>query len=180
MGRPGTRPWATPGRASDGEPRRPWARRHAVGTRVSQSGFRPRREVREREPRGLSPLGLEEAVRKVRSRTALDSPASTRPLDRLVALQAADGSWKLTNDLAQTLGWPDAQQLKKAWPRPLTSKADEQAAATALALIWLDRNCKPTRDEWRLLADKAREWLSRTPEGVDDWLALASDALARR
>jgi len=45
--------------------------------------------------------------------------------------------------------------------RPLAGKGEEQAAATALALVWL-------------------EWLSRTPEGIDAWLALAGEALARR
>ena len=106
------------------------------------------------------------------------SSASTRPLDHLVALQGADGSWKLTNDLAQALGWPDTKRLKQALSRPLTSQADEKAAATALALTWLERDCADTRDEWRLLADKGRDWLGRTPEGAQSWLTLAAEALA--
>jgi len=28
--------------------------------------------------------------------------------------------------------------------------------------------------------DKGREWLSRTPEGIDEWLAVAGETLARR
>jgi Ca-activated chloride channel family protein len=101
----------------------------------------------------------------------------SRPLDRVVALQRADGSWKLDDDLAQALGWPDAKRLKKALGRPVSGEADKRAAATALALVWLERECADARDEWRLLADKGREWLSRTPEGIDAWLALAGDAL---
>ena len=64
--------------------------------------------------------------------------------------------------------------------RPLAGKGEEQAAATALALVWLEQECQDSRDEWHLLADKGREWLSRTPEGIDAWLALAGEALARR
>ena len=105
---------------------------------------------------------------------------SVRPLDRLVSLQGADGSWTLTKELAHALGWPDAKRLKKAVARPLAGKGEEQAAATALALVWLEQECQDSRDEWHLLADKGREWLSRTPEGIDAWLALAGEALARR
>ena len=105
---------------------------------------------------------------------------SSRPLDRLVALQRADGSWKLDNKLALALGWPDAKSLKKAVGRARTAKSEEHAAATALALVWLEQECPDTRDEWRILAEKAREWLSRTPEGIDTWLAIAGEALARR
>jgi hypothetical protein len=36
--------------------------------------------------------------------------------------------------------------------------------------------CADTHDEWRLLADTAREWLARTPEGLDGWLGLAREA----
>jgi hypothetical protein len=100
-------------------------------------------------------------------------------LDRLVALQGADGSWKLTNELARALGWPDLKGLKKALGRPLEGGTEERAAATALALAWLDRECADTRDEWRLLADKGRDWLRRTPKGADAWLTVAAEALAR-
>ena len=34
------------------------------------------------------------------------------------------------------------------------------ALATAVALAWLERECGDTRDEWGLLADKARDWLA--------------------
>jgi hypothetical protein len=102
-----------------------------------------------------------------------------RPLDRLVALQLADGSWKLTDELARALGWRDPKRLRKAVGRTLAGEQEERAAATALALAWLERECADTRDEWRILADKGREWLRRTPEGADTWLQLAEAALAR-
>jgi Ca-activated chloride channel family protein len=105
---------------------------------------------------------------------------TTRPLDRLVALQRADGSWTLDDDLAQALGWPGAKSLRKAAACDLRGHRQERAFATALALAWLDRECADARDEWRLLADKAREQLDRTPEGASAWLDRAAAVLASR
>ena len=105
---------------------------------------------------------------------------STRPLDRLVALQRADGSWTLDDDLARALGWRGIQELRDAIGRPLPGDHEARAAATALALAWLEQECPDASDEWRILADKGREWLERTPEGVRAWLTVASEALASR
>jgi hypothetical protein len=107
-------------------------------------------------------------------------PPPTRPLDRLVALQRADGSWQLTSELSRALGWSDVEGLRKTLGRALAGDREERAASTALALVWLERECAGTRDEWRLLAAKAREWLDRMPERADTWLALAEAALDRR
>jgi hypothetical protein len=104
----------------------------------------------------------------------------TRPLDRLVALQRADGSWPLTDELARALGWPDAKSLRKALNRGLAGDREERAAGTALALAWLARECADTRDEWHMLASKGREWLDRMPEGADPWLARAHKLLPER
>ena len=105
---------------------------------------------------------------------------STRPLDRLVALQGAHGAWLLDDELAKVLGWKNAKQLQRAFGRKLSGEPETRAAATAVALLWLERECADSRDEWRILAEKGREWLDRTPEGADAWLALAGEALARR
>ena len=116
------------------------------------------------------------------SRTPPMQPAAppTRPLDRLIALQGADGSWPLTDELARALGWPDAKRLRKALGRDLTADRDERAASTALALAWLERGCADSRDEWQMLASKGREWLERMPGGADPWLARARNALLER
>jgi Ca-activated chloride channel family protein len=105
---------------------------------------------------------------------------SIRPLDRLVALQRADGSWTLDDDLARALGWRNVKELRKAIGRTLSTEQEMRAAATALALAWLERDCPDAREEWRILADKAREWLEDTAEGMRAWLTLADEALARR
>jgi len=106
--------------------------------------------------------------------------APVRPLDRLIALQGADGSWPLANELARALGWPDAKRLREALGRDLAGDQEERAASTALALAWLERECADTRDEWQMLASKGREWLERMPEGADPWLARARKALLER
>ncbi|HEX9189870.1 MAG TPA: hypothetical protein VGB87_22530, partial [Vicinamibacteria bacterium] len=111
---------------------------------------------------------------------AMPRVPSTRAIDRLVALQRADGSWKLDDTLARALGFAGLERLRAALGRDLASQEEQRAAATALALVWLERECAASRDEWRLLAGKGREWLDRTPEGADAWLVLAAAALDRR
>jgi Ca-activated chloride channel family protein len=104
----------------------------------------------------------------------------TRPLDRLVALQRADGSWKLTDELARSLGWPDVKRLREALGWDVSGDQEERAVSTALALVWLERNCAGARGEWQFLAGKSREWLDRMPEGADWWLERARKALLDR
>jgi hypothetical protein len=101
-------------------------------------------------------------------------------LDRLIALQGADGSWPLTDELARALGWPDAKRLREALGRDLAGDREGRTAGTALALAWLERECADTRDEWRMLASKGREWLDRLPDGADPWLARAHKLLLER
>lgn len=99
-----------------------------------------------------------------------------RPVDRLVALQRADGSWELTAELAHILGLPlgeldyalrgavgDPQEAQRAW-------------ATALALMWLIKHGHWS-DEWELLTDKARAWLRGVNARPPDWLELARAVL---
>ena len=121
---------------------------------------------------------------------------SVRPLDRLVALQRADGSWRLDDELARVVGWPDRTRAQAALGRALAADGpgtpiaiawgrsvgeDEMnAVATALALEWLRLECADTQDEWRILAQKADEWLRNTPVGPEPWRALARKALSGR
>jgi Ca-activated chloride channel family protein len=116
------------------------------------------------EVRGPGPL--ESLMRRTPGRAAY---AASRPLDRLVSLQRADGSWELSDALAAALGWKSAETLKKALGRDLADVTEERAAATTLALVWLEREARDSRDEWRLLAEKAREWLETEAGGADDW-----------
>ena len=133
-----------------------------------------------RSSRILATLRDLAAPKAAASAEARMAPPPVRPLDRLVALQRADGSWKLDDALARALGWGDLKRLRQALGRALAGEPEKRAAATALALVWLERECADTRDEWHLLAGKGREWLDRTPEGADAWLAIAAAALERR
>jgi hypothetical protein len=84
-----------------------------------------------------------------------------RPLDEVVALQRANGSWDLTSDLADRIGVPvDAIRSKRSGlPMALAS---ESAWATLLALAWLEAHASDQRDEWMRLARKAEAWLTLT------------------
>ncbi len=101
-----------------------------------------------------------------------------RPLDRLVALQRADGSWDLNETFAEVLGRSlDALEGK------LTGAEGEPALvrrawATALALIWLKVEANRYVDEWVLLEKKARKWLGDCPARLEDgqeWLEAAAE-----
>jgi hypothetical protein len=107
---------------------------------------------------------------------AVSAGASERALDRLVRLQRADGSWELDGELAKILGQrlKDLERVLTDASRPATEA--RRAWATALALAWLEKEAPEARDEWRLLAEKARKWLERTPARLasgEDWLTSA-------
>jgi hypothetical protein len=108
--------------------------------------------------------------------------AAPRPLDRLILLQAADGSWDLTEDLADICGC--SLPFLEDVPRKTSGDAAtvRRAWATALALAFLETHADDVRDEWALLAAKARRWLQRC--GVDcptgqPWIVLARHVLVR-
>ena len=109
----------------------------------------------------------------------LSGPA--HPMQRLVSLQHADGSWDLTPEFAGAIGLPLAD-LEKILARLATAPpAARQAWATALAVAWLEGNANDSAGEWRLLAIKARRWLERAPAPTADgrsWLDAARAELA--
>jgi Ca-activated chloride channel family protein len=121
-------------------------------------------------------LRLWEIVREGEAR--LSSPgSSTRALDRLVALQRADGSWNLDKALADVFG-RDLGDLVAAIAGS-TGDPDEarRAWATALALKFLEEQASANHGEWALLADKAVRWLatvSAVPPGGTSWSDLAA------
>jgi hypothetical protein len=102
-----------------------------------------------------------------------------RPLDALVALQRADGSWELDVEFAK------AVSLKLRGLDQLLSNAAgdagtaRRALATAIALEWLEKHAAGERGEWELLALKATRWLSTSQtepaagQGWDAWLGVA-------
>jgi Ca-activated chloride channel family protein len=88
-----------------------------------------------------------------------------RPLDRLVELQRADGSWELTRAFARALGLPHGR-LAESRTEVAEAADPDRVWATALALAWLARHASDATDEWTLLARKADAWL-RAAAGSD-------------
>jgi Ca-activated chloride channel homolog len=107
----------------------------------------------------------------------LTKPSSARVLDRLVALQRADGSWDLTPELADVLGLSFEvllQQLAHATGDPHEAR---RALATALALACLIKEASSSANEWKLLAAKGSRWLTgvkAVPAGRRTWAELAA------
>jgi Ca-activated chloride channel homolog len=105
---------------------------------------------------------------------------AVRGHDRLVALQAADGSWDLTPEFAGLLDLdPDglAAALALAVGDPALAR---RGLATALAVAWLEKHCGRDRAEWEMLAAKAVRWLdgcTAAPAGLRRWPDVAAQLL---
>jgi len=101
---------------------------------------------------------------------------STRTLDRLVALQRADGSWDLTQELADVLGLSFEVLLQQLADASGDPDEGRRAFATALALAFLVKKASSSASEWTLLATKAARWLASVrarPAGGRTWTDLA-------
>ncbi len=102
-----------------------------------------------------------------------------RPLDVLVSLQRADGSWDLTAEFARFFSLT-LRRLEKEL-RHATGDRDtaRRALATALAVAWLERHAAADRGEWDLLAGKAESFVSASGtepaagQGWHAWLDVA-------
>jgi Ca-activated chloride channel family protein len=133
---------------------------YSSGPRFPSFSWRPKRRTSTAAP--PAPTGRASA-----------SPASGR--HALIALQRADGRWELSKQFASALG-RDLQQLETGLGAAGQSPSAKAAWATALALTWLETTASDSRDEWRLLAEKAREWLAAVPAvppGGGTWLQSA-------
>jgi Ca-activated chloride channel family protein len=146
---------------STSAPRAP--RSHATGTWASRVVSRLRESLPARE------------------HGAHTAPATARrrPLDALVSLQLADGSWDLTPELADVLGHP-LSALEAGADLMGTGREDRRAWATALALAWLASRARDARDEWNLLSRKAERWLAALAGDdarVREWRRAAEEVI---
>ena len=105
---------------------------------------------------------------------------SPRALDRLIALQHADGSWDLEAALADVIGVP-LKELDSRLVGATGAPHDiRRAWATALALTYLAKRESDSRQEWTLLAQKASRWLegaAAVPPIGTSWLEYAAREL---
>jgi Ca-activated chloride channel family protein len=112
------------------------------------------------------------------SYTAGVTPTSS--LHKIVALQRANGSWELTPELAEAIGF-DLSRLEAALPDTDDKPAHARRAwATALALAWLRAHAADAEDQWRLLAVKAQAWLKAVgsvPSDGQAWTDAAATFL---
>ena len=109
-----------------------------------------------------------------------------RPVDRVVGLQGADGSWDLTEEFAKAVGI-GRRELEAQFDEVMRRLQEvlghlggpvagdpggvicRRAFATALALRWLQVKCADTRQEWEGLSQKACEWLEGASPSADFW-----------
>jgi len=134
----------------------------ACGARFSE---RPRPQAMEY----MRPSGVPD--RAWNSARRVDGPQGPPPawLDRpfamVVQAQRADGSWRLDDRLATALGI--GVDALRHLARRLAGVANADAVvATTAALVFLRTRAANRSDEWRLLAEKAAEWLDRALAGT--------------
>ena len=122
-------------------------------------------------PRGL----IRQKIRSLGIQLSSPREAPRRPIDELIALQLADGSWELSDELVRFIGieLEACAASTQAYGNIVEAR---RALATGLALAWLEKHASDRRDEWSLLALKADAWLAafkaRT-SGEHDWRVVA-------
>ena len=118
--------------------------------------------------------------RHLKNRPVEASKQRLAGLDQLVRLQGADGSWNLTDELAEILG-VDLAQLERAIVGATGERQlVRQAWATALALAWLEDRAADSKEEWQLLGGKAERWLKQCPARLEadrEWGEVARRSL---
>ncbi|AEO65518.1 uncharacterized protein THITE_2045058 [Thermothielavioides terrestris NRRL 8126] len=92
------------------------------------------------------------------SSSASASASEGDKLAQLVALQTFTGAWRWDEGLLELLGFQRPKFVAaRAAAADLVGASDR--LATALVLAFLELRLADRRDEWEMLADKAREWL---------------------
>ena len=127
----------------------------------------------------LEASGLESLFSRFRREQRLDDRMRARVL-HLIALQRADGSWQLSDELAAVIEWPITALLDKLMDIGDDRPESRDAWATAMALAWLDRYGNDMRDEWELIARKGNQWLARFEGGQDAYRTAAMRAIDMR
>ena len=108
-------------------------------------------------------------------------PAADQRLQRLIRLQAANGTWDLTGELADLIGKP-LDVLEREIAEAAGSREYRLAWATALAIAWLRRHAAEAREEWEMLAGKAESWLATSAPARADrslWMERAEQVVGQ-
>lgn len=126
---------------------------------------------------GAPPESSDGASERGRGRSAEDP--MREPMHALVRLQRADGSWDLTNELADAIGLDRSDLERRVGSTPLPDDF-RKVWATALALAWLERRARHLEPEWGMVAGKGRRWLdhaSHPPGSGIRWVNEAAGLL---
>merc|ERR1711937_978903 len=94
------------------------------------------------------------------------APAQRDALLPLILLQEFNGSWELSESFAVALG----STLDNFSP---ANGASRNSWATALALAFLQAALPAREEEWKLIANKAHEWLKQSIAPMDPMLLVA-------
>eukprot|EP00929_Paragymnodinium_shiwhaense_P091249 TRINITY_DN5126_c0_g1_i1.p1 TRINITY_DN5126_c0_g1~~TRINITY_DN5126_c0_g1_i1.p1 ORF type:complete len:961 (+),score=239.83 TRINITY_DN5126_c0_g1_i1:79-2883(+) len=139
-----------------------------------------------RPPPALPPAGYKVAAPAPPQGAA--SAAATRPralelpedrLQRLLLLQAFDGSWQLDEALAAALQTSmESLALESDAVQAAPEESRATAWATALCLAYLETHLGSLRSSWELLAEKAKAWLA-TLVDVSAAMRAAEGCLAK-
>ncbi|KAK0659476.1 von Willebrand factor type A domain-containing protein [Cercophora samala] len=89
---------------------------------------------------------------------------TTDKLEAIVALQQFSGEWKGTEELLMLLELDKQTVAAKIKDLGLVDKGDD-VIATALVLAYLESQLGERKDEWEMMAEKAKLWLK--DQGVD-------------
>ena len=86
----------------------------------------------------------------------------------IVSQQKASGAWTLAAETAQLVN-KSMKDLENASPFPTpVSEIQSSVWVTAVILVWLEMKFDAYRDEWELLGEKAKGWLTKQalPQGI--------------
>jgi hypothetical protein len=94
-------------------------------------------------------------------------------LETVVSLQTFEGYWQWDESLFQNLGVDCRKVLSEQ------SMKQSAALATAIVLNFMEEKLAERKDEWEMLAEKARDWLKikLQPRDVQEYLNLVADLL---
>ncbi|CCC06044.1 unnamed protein product [Sordaria macrospora k-hell] len=103
---------------------------------------------------GTTPFGASALYNPEATDVTPEMATYLEPLAALVNLQQFDGSWSWSQQLLDVLG--QSQSTEESYG---VSVPNTNMLATALVLAYLEVKLAHEKDEWEMLADKAREWL---------------------
>ena len=161
-----------------------------VGSCVTSCAFKERPSIKEKFLSSLSRLKLKRkkgAPKTVPGEGSFSvsgklTKNSSCPEDlSLISLQKASGAWDLTDELVSLCG-KSRDNLMKDCPVEIAGDTAEGRLlwATALALVLLKAKFSNRRDEWEMIAEKAKKWMNKNlPVAVkyDSILQSAANAI---